>query len=278
MLFKKRRKSSLFRCVWRLFLLGFIALIAVPFAPLEWLNPVLKHLPHSVQFIQPTGKIYNAGWSAIEIDKKRYAIACRYRPLSFNASGLSYQLNCDSPLTTSAHVAVNFSGELIVKNTHIAGEINKIAPWIAPQMPTVNGLVDLTLQRAVISNRALTNLDINGEIPYVCLLTQPKANAGEPNAQDCLKHIAIQTTQKQLTSTQPISINTKNDASQDIQLNIQTDIDGENYLSHVELSGEPLRAYARILRTFAREERLNTFIVLLKGRFAWAPPQSLPSQ
>ncbi len=278
MLFRKRRKFSLLRFIWRLFLLGFIALIAAPFAPLEWLNPVLKHLPHSVQLIQPTGKLYNAGWSAIEIDKKRYTVACRYRPQAFNASGLSYQLNCDSPLTTSATVAVNFSGELIVKNTHIAGEINQIAPWVAPQMPTLNGLVDLTIKRTVMSNRALTYLDISGKIPYICLFTQPEANASAPNAQDCLNHITIQTTQKQLTSTQPIRIDTKNDASQDIQLNIQTDVDGENYLSDVELSGEPLRAYARILRTFAREERLNTFIVLLKGRFAWAPPQSLPSQ
>lgn len=259
----RRKRRWLYALAFVLFLTGSLLWTM----PIGLLNRVL---PSSVQLLNATGNISAGRFQDVQINGKRYPLACRYQRQSLGVSGATYAIACDTPFALEATLSARFNGDVSFTDGLLSGDIADAAPWLRLLgVPvSVSGPVGLNLARADIEGQTLTHLEVNGGVQYLMLFDQP-----------VLQHIRIETLNSQLSPMKNIQLEirtqenqsvssakpTTDSDQQTVRLYALSEIDGKNYLTKGEISGEMLANYASVLRFFGRQTRHNSFVIELQG-------------
>ncbi len=236
-----------------------LVLLALWFTPLSWLN---YFAPEGVKLIGASGNVARGGWQAIHFQGKTLPLDCRYQRQSLQLVGATYTLTCQTPLSITAEISANASGEILLKNTHITGELNDLSAWLSalgiaakPYAP-----IAVNIPRAHIVKQQLRYLQVDGQLAHFCPLQPPPAAL-------CAYEIDITTLNPALSAQQPISIAYSSNPNKGVQFDANTQIDGISAYTYGEISGEALKTYSLLFNLLGRKINDTTLAVEWYGHW-----------
>ncbi len=248
------------------YLAVFLAFLA---AALLWLMPLTvvnsTFLPKHFQLLAPSGNVHTGRWHDVKVNGRQYPLTCAYQRTDIGFSGLAYQISCDTPLTVEAKVAVSFSGSAHLTDVSVAGDMGDTAAWQAYLgVPVkISGPIAIDITRATVEQQRLSYLDVAGKVEHIKAMGMP-----------LMENIVIETLNKALSDSQPIVVETRTAERQtggqpvstgQMQLYLTSEIDGKNYVTRGEVSGEAVKNAAGFLRFFGRQTSNDRLAVQMQG-------------
>ncbi|PID63912.1 MAG: hypothetical protein CR974_00810 [Gammaproteobacteria bacterium] len=258
----KTPKERRFR-PWLIVIIGLLVLVVavIGLTPFALVN---RAMPAKWQLLSPSGNAWRGEWQNVSGYGKRYPLHCRYRWQRMDWQSVTYRLNCETPLAVSAEVRLEKNGDITVTGASIHGELQQAQDWLylsGLRLP-VHAPVDIAIKQVTITAGRLTYLDIAGTSPQVCLFAAP-----DDKGSLCASDIEMRTTVPALSATQAMTIHYDNPkASEGVQVDANTWIGAQEYVTYMEFSGTPLAQYAGMLSMVGQKLGDNRYGIQLVGR------------